>query len=300
MKVNIYCLYDPLECKIRYVGRTRKPIQIRLIEHISKSKYHSIYFPEKPASHKVNWINKLLEKGIQPKIRKLTEIDGWKESHVFEKQLIDKYKEKYNLLNSQDRGSGPESKIVNDSTKLKISNTLKEKHKNNEIRKNEKKLFMFNDKGELIHEEKSITLGCIYLNVSKRTIQSKLKSKKSINGIFISTSNKLNLDDYLYIFNYCSKEIKIFSTFLEIMNYLNISEHSYKKLNNNKKLINGWIINSSKPNLKKKITLEKDGIDYSFDSIKEAANHIGCVVYALYDLIKGRTNKIYNYKIKNQ
>ena len=49
----------------------------------------------------------------------------------------------------------------------------------------------------------------------------------------------------------------------------------------------------------KKITLYKDGIEYNFTSVKNAAEHIGCVVYAVYDLLKGRTKSLYNYKTKN-
>ena len=55
-KVNIYCLYDPEICKIRYIGRTTKSINVRLIEHISKARYQGIYNPGKPPSHKENWI----------------------------------------------------------------------------------------------------------------------------------------------------------------------------------------------------------------------------------------------------
>ena len=97
MNVTIYCLYDPIDCKIRYIGRTRKPLEIRLIEHVSKSKYYNTYFPNKKPPYKVNWIKSLLNQGREPKIKKLTEIEGWRESHVFEKKLIGKYKNKFNL-----------------------------------------------------------------------------------------------------------------------------------------------------------------------------------------------------------
>jgi hypothetical protein len=300
MKVNIYCLYDPVECKIRYIGRTRKPIKIRLIEHISKSRYYDIYFPNKKLPHKVNWINSLLKNGIEPKIKKLTEIDGWKESYIFETNLIGKYKNKYDLLNAQDRGAGPDSRITSDFTKLLISKTLKEKHKRNEIKKKTKKLYIFNSNGTLSHVEESITSASLYFNVHRRVIDSKIKSKRSINGMFISTTDTLDLSSYLYIYNYISKEVKLFNTFSEIIKFLNITEFIYKKLDKDKKPINGWIINSLKPNLEKKaITLYKDGIEYNFNSVKSAANHIGCVIYSVYDLLKGTTKSLYNYKTTN-
>ncbi len=106
MKVKIYCLYDPLECKIRYIGRTKKKVlEHRLLEHISKSKYFERYYPGKRKTYKVNWINKLLNEGREPKIKYLTSIEGWSESHKFERNLINlwsatklsnnKYQDKY-------------------------------------------------------------------------------------------------------------------------------------------------------------------------------------------------------------
>jgi hypothetical protein len=300
MKVNIYCLYDPVTCKIRYIGRTRKSIDVRLIEHISKSRYYHKYFPDKRPPHKVNWIKSLLEKGYEPKIKKLTEVDGWNESYVFETNLIGKYKDKFDLLNAQDRGTGPESRITSDLTKSLISNTLKEKYKKNEIKKKTTKIYIFNSSGILSHVEESITSASIYFNVHRRGIDSRIKSKKSIDGMFLSKSDTLNLNDYLYLYNYNSKEIKIFSTFLEIMKFLNITEFVYKKLDKNKKPFNEWIINSLKPNLERKtITLYKDGIEYNFDSVKDAAKHIGCLVYSIYDLLRGTTKSLYNYKTTN-
>ena len=48
MEIKIYCLYDPISCKIRYIGRTSKKIlEHRLIEHISKAKYFERYYPGK-------------------------------------------------------------------------------------------------------------------------------------------------------------------------------------------------------------------------------------------------------------
>ena len=125
-KVLIYCLYDPIECKIRYIGRTtKKVLDHRLIEHITKSRYHNRYYPGKKATHKVNWINFLIKEGREPKIKKLCEVIGWKESHIFERDLIKKYDEKRDLTNADDRGIGHKNKIITDEQKIQISNTLK-------------------------------------------------------------------------------------------------------------------------------------------------------------------------------
>lgn len=249
MKVKIYCLYDPLSCKIRYIGRTRKPIEIRLIEHISKSRYYSKYFPNRNPPHKVNWVNSLLNQNREPKIKLLTEIEGWSESYEFEINLIGKYKDKFDLLNAQDRGEGKESRITTKETRALISKTLKDKYERNEIKKKVTPVYIFNDNGKLVHTEESIISTSIYFNIHRRAIQSRLNSKNSINGMFLSRSIKLKLKDYLYIYNYTSKEIKLFSTFSEIMRFLNISDFIYKKLDTSKKPTNGWIINSLVPNL---------------------------------------------------
>ena len=36
LKVNIYVLIDPITCKIRYIGRTKNRLEIRLRGHMSK------------------------------------------------------------------------------------------------------------------------------------------------------------------------------------------------------------------------------------------------------------------------
>jgi hypothetical protein len=244
MKVNIYCLYDPTDCKIRYIGRTRKALEIRLIEHISKSKYYNKYFPNRNPPHKVNWINSLLKKGVEPKIKKLTEIKGWNESYIFETLLIGKYKNKFNLLNAQDRGIGPESRITTEATKKLISKTLKEKHERNEIKKKTTKLFLFDKYGKFLKEEESMTSTSLYFDTTLKAIISRLNSKRAIRNVFISKTPELKLEDYLYLYNYEKKQLRIFSTLSEIMKFLNISDFIYKKLNKNKKPINGWIINS--------------------------------------------------------
>ena len=82
MKVKIYCLYEPDTLKIRYIGRTKKKVlEHRLLEHISKSRYYNRYYPGRKAPYRVNWINSLLNKGLEPKIRLLCEVEGWEESH---------------------------------------------------------------------------------------------------------------------------------------------------------------------------------------------------------------------------
>lgn len=130
--IKIYCLYDPLECKIRYIGRTSKNVlQHRLIEHITKAKYFEKYYEGKRFPHRINWIKKLLKEGREPRIKLLTKIEGWKESHNFERFLINKWKDKRNLVNLEDRGEGGKNRIVTIEDRIKISNSLKEYYKTN-------------------------------------------------------------------------------------------------------------------------------------------------------------------------
>jgi hypothetical protein len=130
--IKIYCLYDPLECKIRYIGRTsKKVLEHRLIEHITKAKYFEKYHEEKRLPYRVNWIKKLLSEGREPKIKLLYQIEGWKESHSFERCLINKYKEKKNLVNLEDRGEGGKNRIVPAEDRAKISDSLKNYYKTN-------------------------------------------------------------------------------------------------------------------------------------------------------------------------
>lgn len=132
MKVKIYCLYDAIECKIRYIGRTsKKVLEHRLIEHITKAKYHEKYKPGKKISHKDSWIRRLLKQNQEPKIKFLIEIEGWKESHQFERGLIKKYKDKFDLTNHDDRGEGSKNHNISEEDKINISNSLKKYFSNN-------------------------------------------------------------------------------------------------------------------------------------------------------------------------
>jgi len=148
--IKIYCLYDPNECKVRYIGRTsKKVLEHRLIEHISKAKYFEKYHEGKRLPHRINWIKKILSEGREPKIKLLKEIEGWSESHQFERELINKWKDVRNLVNLEDRGEGSKNRIVPEDDKLKISNSLKEYYKTNKNAVS-KTVYVYNLKGEYL------------------------------------------------------------------------------------------------------------------------------------------------------
>ena len=176
MKVSIYCLYDPLECKIRYIGRTTKDLRIRLIEHISKSQNSKIYHPNRSNSYKENWINKVISEGRKPHIKLLTVVEGWKESHNFESQLIERYRNKFRLTNSRDFGAANVGYKLSENSKNKISNSLKKFFKEN-LPHNAKEIEIFDLKGRKITSAKSINEAARRLKLHKASIDKCLSGK---------------------------------------------------------------------------------------------------------------------------
>lgn len=125
MKVTIYVLIDPITLKVRYIGRTTVPLKQRLSVHISKAKLYNLNY------RKDNWLRKLAKSNCKPFIRKLTEVEGWKESHKVEQFLIAKYRDR--LLNHNDRGEGNKNAIRTEKQKRLISNTLIEGYNSGRI-----------------------------------------------------------------------------------------------------------------------------------------------------------------------
>jgi hypothetical protein len=126
-KVKIYVLIDPITLKVKYIGRTKiKNLNTRLSQHITKAKYY------KDNTHKSNWIRSLLKINSRPYIKKIATVEGWKESYIFEKNLINKYKSR--LVNHNDRGEGGLNTIVTVEQRKKISNTLKNYYKIHQIK----------------------------------------------------------------------------------------------------------------------------------------------------------------------
>lgn len=193
MKVKIYCLYDPSISKIRYIGRTKSKLSKRLNEHICKAKNHQKYYTCN-GSHKNNWIKSLLKNGIRPKIKLLTEIEGWEESHIFEKKLIAKYLVKYNLVNGDDRGPGKLSKNINKKTELIRVSKLKTYFNNEDNKTNfYNTVYMYDLEGNLVETWKSV-----------KFIEEKLGIKKSriTNHMNRFNSNIIPFDLEGYYFNH--------------------------------------------------------------------------------------------------
>lgn len=177
MEVKIYGLYDPLDCKIRYIGRTsKKALEHRLIEHITKAKYFDRYYPNKKAPHRINWIRKILQEGREPKIKLLCKVEGWKESHQVERKIINKYKDSKNLTNWEDRGEGSKNRIIRDEEKLQISKSLKKFYEKN-INPASKPILVYTLEGQFIKEYDSIRKFALEKNFPPSKIVEVLKGK---------------------------------------------------------------------------------------------------------------------------
>lgn len=191
MKVKIYCLIDPITCKVRYIGRTtKKYLEHRLIEHLSKAKYFERYLPGKAFPHRVNWIKSLLNQGLEPKIRLLCEVEGWTESHQKERFLINKYKNSRNLTNSEDRGEGGINKIISQEQRIQISKTLKEfNKKDNNMDRYYSEVFVYDKDGKFVKKFKSNIEAAKELKVSVGHIKSmRSKLRHPINGYYFKNS----------------------------------------------------------------------------------------------------------------
>lgn len=128
----IYCLIDPRNGKVRYIGKANEPKK-RLKDHCNPARYK--------ATHKFNWIKQLRELGLKPYLRILEKvlIKDWK---IREKHWIRYFiKKGFDLVNytkgadglsfgnktSFKKGNTPwnKNKRCSEIVKKKISNSLK-------------------------------------------------------------------------------------------------------------------------------------------------------------------------------
>ena len=164
MAVRIYVLVDPFSLKVRYVGRTRSSLSVRLGQHVSKARYN------REKTHKASWIKSLLKVNTKPYIRLLCNVEGWTESHEIERRLISRYKDR--LLNHDDRGEGRVNHVVTQDQKVQTSITLKGRYSRGEISNPaSKEVHVYNLSGAYIRSYKhgkeaanelSITYSAIY------------------------------------------------------------------------------------------------------------------------------------------
>lgn len=179
MKIIIYALIDPITCKIRYIGRTSVSLNARLSKHIHDARFN------KRKTYKEDWIRSLLKINSKPLIRKLTTVEGWDKSYVFEVNLIEKYKDR--LTNYYDKGQG-KLRSCREEDRIKISNTLKLKYNQGLIKKPKgKTIYVYKKDGSYHSEYPSISETSKQLGVYLGTVRKHIKG--TIPGKFVPTKD---------------------------------------------------------------------------------------------------------------
>jgi hypothetical protein len=171
MTVNIYVLVDPRTLKVRYIGRTRCTLKKRLGEHVCVDR-------SKAMTRVKSWIKSLKAINSKPYIRLLTTCKGWEESHVLEQELIERHKEKHDLLNHRDRGMGNPFPLNSDFTRLQMSKTRKEGFASGRLKvANLKPVFVYSLDGVFIEKYSSITACSKGMGISTDTISRSISGR---------------------------------------------------------------------------------------------------------------------------
>ena len=167
MVVKIYVLKDPISEEIRYIGRTKNSLAVRLSGHCSKAKRNSF------KTHKDNWILKLTEKPI---IEQIEEVLGWEESYIREQEIIKEYiSNGYRLTNLHDRGTGGLLRDISIEQRQKISATVKKLHAEGKFSCNKKSVDLYDLKGNFIITLDSYKNGAEYIGIPQKHFQNSMK-----------------------------------------------------------------------------------------------------------------------------
>lgn len=144
MEIKIYGLVDPRNNEIRYVGQTKRKLEVRLSRHML----------DKPRqnNHKYNWICSLKKENLKPIIIELETCDdtNWKER---ERHWIGRYS---NLTNLTAGGDGVD--FYPQEVRDKISKGNKKAWENPEYRKNiskKRKEYWLNPENRINHSLKT-------------------------------------------------------------------------------------------------------------------------------------------------
>jgi hypothetical protein len=70
---KIYALLDPRDGEIRYIGRTVKALEVRLLQHL-RDKGQREKRAEKRVTYRVYWVQSLKQQGVTPIIRLIQEV----------------------------------------------------------------------------------------------------------------------------------------------------------------------------------------------------------------------------------
>lgn len=123
-RYKIYVLVDPYTEHVRYVGLTMRSLHQRLNGHISSSRKLKESKQSKN-THKINWINGLLEKESRPIIKQIESNLSREEACEREQYWIQYYKEKgFKITNATSGGEGIRDYSHTEETRAKLKKSL--------------------------------------------------------------------------------------------------------------------------------------------------------------------------------
>lgn len=194
--VNIYSLTDPNSFQIRYIGKTKNELNLRLYSHLK----------EKQKCHRFYWLQKLKEANQKP-IIELVDIVPENEWVFWEKYYISLFKSwGFNLVNSTEGGEGIEGYNHSEETKERLSNiNLGKKHSE------ETKTKLRNKKMPQIAKEaiaKKLSLPIVQLTLNGKFVREWNSSREATRQLNIkigALSDCLNkktqsCNDYIWVF----------------------------------------------------------------------------------------------------
>lgn len=120
MKAVVYGLIDKATKELRYIGKTCSKLEKRLYNHIWEAE-NSNY-----KTHKINWLNQLIENGDVPEIMVLEEYPSEETAYKAEQELIEYYKSiGCKLVNTLNGGQGPIGFSPSEETREKKRQAMK-------------------------------------------------------------------------------------------------------------------------------------------------------------------------------
>jgi len=147
----IYGLRCPLSNEIRYIGQTRRELNVRLKNHLYEKRHNP---------HKINWIKKLEKMNLKNNITiELLEKCSIEHLNEKEKYWIEFFKNKGNKLVNLTDG-GDTNYIMNPDSIKRMSEKLKGMFLGRKLTDETKKKISESKKGRKLTEEHKISIGC--------------------------------------------------------------------------------------------------------------------------------------------
>lgn len=176
---KIYALVDPVSKQIRYIGVTKRNLNLRFKEHI----FYSLYSKGRSSrTYKANWIKRLNSKNLFPEIKLLLEVTNSEDAYKAEIALIAHYKQFCKLTNGTIGGESTKGRVVTEESRKKMSTSHlgipnKSRWKKVKLLDNKyKEEILFNNYQEVAN----------FLKVSKSSVQqAACKRRKTLCGFIV-------------------------------------------------------------------------------------------------------------------